>query len=259
MFRSLRLGRSLARLGSAAALAGGGCAIGSAACLSWGGKSSTTHSEESKELHALGHLIGGQLADLQCFAPAELDSVLAGLRECLLGEAPSVPLDAYAPKASRVLSDRVLAHKAAEAKRNSAQDAAGLEAAASLEGARRTTSGIVYHELQHGTGAAPTPTSTVKVHYVGSLLDGTVFDSSIKRGQPAELALDSVIPGWSEGVQLMRVGGKAKLYVPSELGYGERGVGPIPPGAALVFELELIEIVNSSSISSSSSSSSSNK
>ena len=84
---------------------------------------------------------------------------------------------------------------------------------------------------------------TVKVHYVGSLLDGTEFDSSVKRGQPAEFALDSVIPGWSEGVQLMRVGGKARLHVPSELAYGDRGVGPIPPGSVLVFELELVEIV----------------
>ena len=81
------------------------------------------------------------------------------------------------------------------------------------------------------------------MHYVGSLLDGTEFDSSVKRGQPAEFALDSVIPGWSEGVQLMRVGGKARLHVPSELAYRDRGVGPIPPGSVLVFELELVEIV----------------
>ena len=81
------------------------------------------------------------------------------------------------------------------------------------------------------------------MHYVGSLLDGTEFDSSVKRGQPAEFALDSVIPGWSEGVQLMRVGGKARLHVPSELAYGDRGVGPIPPGSVLVFELELVDIV----------------
>jgi hypothetical protein len=296
MLRSLRLGRSLVRLGSAAALAGG-CAIGgSAACLSWGGGGSSTDSEESKELHALGHLIGNQLTDLRCFTPAELDVLLTGLRASLLGEGSSVPLDTYAPKASLVLRDRVQAHKAAEAKRNSAQNEAGLKAAAGLDGAkpcgkqgrygaqaadwprlaeapgslrhdlalkeasgepasrglshlvlhigaRRTTSGLVYHELRRGTGAAPTATSTVKVHYVGSLLDGTEFDSSIKRGQPAEFALDSVLPGWSEGVQLMRVGGKARLHVPSELGYGDRGVGPIPPGSVLVFELELVDVV----------------
>ena len=136
MLRSLRLGRSLVRLGSAAALAGG-CAIGgSAACLSWGGGGSSNDSEESKELHALGHLIGNQLTDLRCFTPAELEHVLSGLRASLLGETPIVPLDTYAPKASLLLRDRVQAHKAAEAKRNLAQDEAGLKAAAGLDGAK---------------------------------------------------------------------------------------------------------------------------
>ena len=136
MLRSLRLGRSLVRLGSAAALAGG-CAIGgSAACLSWGGGGSSTDSEEGKELHALGHLIGNQLKDLRGFTPTELDTVLAGLRASLLGETPSVPLDTYAPKAALLLRDHVQAHTAAEAKRNSAQDEAGLKAAADLDGTK---------------------------------------------------------------------------------------------------------------------------
>lgn len=105
-----------------------------------------------------------------------------------------------------------------------------------------TASGLVYQSLKDGSGAQPTATDTVKVHYRGTLPDGKEFDSSIKRGQPAEFPLNRVIPCWTEGVQKMKVGGKAKLVCPPAIAYGERGAGPIPPNATLNFEVELLDI-----------------
>ena len=108
----------------------------------------------------------------------------------------------------------------------------------------KTASGIVITTMKEGAGASPKSSSVVKVHYRGTLPDGTEFDSSYKRGQPATFALNRVIPCWTEGVQTMKVGGKVKLVCPSNLAYGSRGVaGTIPPNATLVFEVELLEIV----------------
>lgn len=115
---------------------------------------------------------------------------------------------------------------------------------AKRDGVKTTASGLQYEVISEGTGAAPEPTSTVRVHYEGRLADGTVFDSSIERGEPAEFPLDGVIPGWSEGLQLMKTGAKYRLFMPPALGYGDRGVGGhIPPNAVLIFEVELLEIV----------------
>jgi FKBP-type peptidyl-prolyl cis-trans isomerase len=110
------------------------------------------------------------------------------------------------------------------------------------EGVNETASGLQYKIIKEGTGANPKPTDKVKVHYRGTLLDGTEFDSSIKRGEPATFGLNQVIPGWTEGLQLLKEGGKAELYIPSKLGYGPGGSGRIPPDATLVFEVELISI-----------------
>jgi FKBP-type peptidyl-prolyl cis-trans isomerase FkpA len=107
----------------------------------------------------------------------------------------------------------------------------------------KTASGIVITTMKEGVGANPQSTSVVKVHYRGTLPDGTEFDSSYKRGQPATFALNRVIPCWTEGVQTMKAGGKVKLVCPPNLAYGSRGVGTIPPNATLVFEVELLEIV----------------
>lgn len=104
-------------------------------------------------------------------------------------------------------------------------------------------SGLQYQVVTPGSGERPTDSSTVKVHYEGSLIDGTVFDSSIKRGQPVELALNRVIKGWSEGVQQMNVGAKYKIFIPAELGYGAQPVGPIPANSTLIFDVELLGIV----------------
>lgn len=105
-----------------------------------------------------------------------------------------------------------------------------------------TASGLIYIEVKKGKGASPKATDIVKVHYTGKLLDGKTFDSSVDRGEPIEFPLNQVIPGWTEGLQLMAKGGKAKLFIPSSIGYGPRGQGPIPPFATLMFDVELLDI-----------------
>lgn len=111
------------------------------------------------------------------------------------------------------------------------------------EGVVETASGLQYQVLQQGEGTEhPTASSKVKVHYHGSLLDGTVFDSSVDRGEPISFGLNQVISGWTEGVQLMVIGDKFKFFIPSELGYGNRAAGKISPGSLLIFEVELLEI-----------------
>ena len=129
------------------------------------------------------------------------------------------------------------------AEKNKAEGEAFLAKVKKEEGVKTTASGLAYKVLTEGTGPNPKATDQVTVHYTGKLIDGKVFDSSVKRGQPATFPLNRVIPGWSEGVQLMKKGGKSTLYLPSNLAYGERGAGGvIPPNATLVFEIELLEI-----------------
>ena len=105
-----------------------------------------------------------------------------------------------------------------------------------------TKSGLQYQKLRDGNGKRPGPNSTVRVHYTGTLIDGTKFDSSIDRGEPIEFPVGAVIPGWTEGLQLMDEGSKYMLYIPYNLGYGENPVGEIPPGSTLIFEVELLEV-----------------
>jgi FKBP-type peptidyl-prolyl cis-trans isomerase FkpA len=142
---------------------------------------------------------------------------------------------------SSLLTATVLALSAASSA-IAAPDAA-LAKAAKEKGAVVTSSGLVYLSLKDGTGASPTAADTVKVHYRGTLTDGKEFDSSYKRNEPTEFPLNRVIPCWTEGVQRMKVGGKAKLTCPSAIAYGERGAGGvIPPNATLQFEVELLSI-----------------
>ncbi len=134
----------------------------------------------------------------------------------------------------------LLGQKSADA---SAANETFLAKNAAREGVQTTASGLQYEVLQPGTGAKPGPTSRVTVHYEGKLTDGTVFDSSYKRGQPATFGVNQVISGWTEALQLMEEGAKYRLTIPSELGYGARGAGgSIPPDAVLVFDVELIKV-----------------
>lgn len=127
-------------------------------------------------------------------------------------------------------------------KENAVAGAAFLDANAKADGVVVTASGLQYRLLKTGTGAKPKAKETIKVHYEGSFIDGTVFDSSYNRGEPATFQLDQVIPGWTEALQLFPVGTTAELFVPSKLGYGEAGAGPIPPNAVLKFKIELLSI-----------------
>lgn len=191
-----------------------------------------------KVLYALGVLMGQQVRVLNLTGP-ELEHVKRGLADAANGKKPEIDMQTYGPKLQQFGASRMKA--AADAEK--ARGVAFLDAAAKEPGATQTPSGLVYKELTAGTGGQPTASDTVKVHYRGTLTDGTEFDSSIARGQPAEFPLRGVIPCWTEGVAKMKVGGKARLVCPSSIAYGEQGHPPaIPGGATLVFEVELLEI-----------------
>jgi len=169
-----------------------------------------------------------------------MEFVRLGITDAAAGTTPKVELQAYSQKVQDLAKAR--ATKAAAAEKQKSE--VFLASAAKEKGAEKTASGLIYQPMRPGSGASPAATDTVRVNYQGSLTDGSVFDSSIKRGQPVEFPLNQVIPCWSEGVQKMKVGEKAKLICPSTLAYGDQGRPPkIPGGATLVFEVELLDIV----------------
>jgi FKBP-type peptidyl-prolyl cis-trans isomerase FkpA/FKBP-type peptidyl-prolyl cis-trans isomerase FklB len=195
--------------------------------------------EDQKALYALGLAVSQTLSSFN-LTEAELDMVKVGLTDGVLRKSPKVDLQAYGPKLQELQRGRMSAIASEEKK-------AGQEfmtKAAAEQGATKTSSGLVIKTLKPGTGATPKATDKVKVHYQGTLTDGSVFDSSIQRGEPVTFPLNGVIKCWTEGVQLMKVGGKSRLVCPADLAYGERGAPPrIKPGATLVFEVELLDIV----------------
>ncbi len=195
--------------------------------------------EDQKTLYALGLSIGRSIGVFNLTAE-ELEYVRAGLYAQVKGEPPAVELNTYGPKIKPLAESRQRASSVGEKEKGKAfQDKAAQE-----PGAARTASGLIYQETQPGTGPTPGATDHVTVHYRGVTIDGREFDSSYKRGEPAEFPLNGVIPCWTEGLQRMKVGGKARLVCPSDIAYGDRGgQGAIPPGATLVFEVELLEIM----------------
>jgi FKBP-type peptidyl-prolyl cis-trans isomerase FkpA len=194
--------------------------------------------DDDKALYALGVALSRNLTQLN-LTEAELKTVEAGLADGVLNHEKKVDVDATMPKIQDLLKKRQAA--AAETEKKASQ--AFLQKAAAEKGAKKTDSGLVYVEVSPGTGEQPKATDKVKVHYTGTTIDGKVFDSSVQRGQPATFPLNGVIKCWTEGVQLMKVGGKAKLICPSDIAYGDRGSPPnIKPGATLVFDVELLGI-----------------
>ncbi|HEY3517386.1 MAG TPA: FKBP-type peptidyl-prolyl cis-trans isomerase [Gammaproteobacteria bacterium] len=193
--------------------------------------------DDDKTLYAVGLVLGQQVSDFK-FTAAELDIVAQGFKDSVLGNEPKAALDEYGPRIQLLMQNRVQAGAAAE---KQASDAWVAEQAA-LPGAQRSGSGIVVIPITEGTGANPTADSTVRVHYHGTLRDGSVFDSSVERAEPIAFPLGNVIPCWTEGVQKIKVGGKSKLICPSDTAYGDAGSGSIPGGAALAFEVELLAI-----------------
>jgi FKBP-type peptidyl-prolyl cis-trans isomerase FkpA len=192
--------------------------------------------DEDKIVYSLGLSIYRSLGQFD-LSPAEMEIVKQALSDAAESK-PAVDINTWGPKIDTLATERASRVAAREKTASSAY----LTKATAEPGAVKTDSGLIYRELRAGTGASPKATDTVKVNYRGTLTNGTEFDSSYKRNMPAEFPLNGVIPCWTEGVQKMKIGGKASLVCPSELAYGDQGRPSIPGGATLVFEVELLEI-----------------
>ncbi|HET9211589.1 MAG TPA: FKBP-type peptidyl-prolyl cis-trans isomerase [Thermoanaerobaculia bacterium] len=201
-------------------------------------------SVEDKASYVIGYNLGRTLK--QNDVKANTDLIIKGLNAGLAGE-KGMLTDAEMQSTMQAFQQQVVARQQAKQKevgeKNKAEGAAFLEKNKSRAGVKTTASGLQYEVLKEGSGPNPKPTDTVTVNYKGTLMDGTTFDSSYDRGEPATFVLNQVIPGWTEGVQLMKPGAKYKFYIPANLGYGEQGAGGvIGPNAPLVFEVELLSI-----------------
>lgn len=201
--------------------------------------------EREKASYMVGMQIGGSLQqikdeiDLPILFQA-IETTLKGGNHLLTPEAAAEVQKSFAER----LQAKHQAEQQALAKKNKEEGDAFLASNKSKSGVKTTASGLQYQVVTQGKGQKPAATDTVKVHYTGTLLDGTKFDSSVDRGEPATFALNAVIPGWTEALQLMPVGSKYTLWIPADLAYGDRGTpGPIGPNATLRFEVELLEIV----------------
>jgi FKBP-type peptidyl-prolyl cis-trans isomerase len=177
---------------------------------------------------------------------ANIDLIVKGLRDGL-GGGQALLTDEDMQATMQALQQQVTAQQEAKRKalgeKNKVEGEAYLAKNKEKPGVKTTASGLQYEVLTEGTGPMPKATDSVTVNYKGTLVDGTVFDSSYDRKEPMTIPLNQVVPGWTEGLQLMKVGSKYKLYIPSALGFGERGSGPtIGPNAALIFEVELLSI-----------------
>jgi len=198
--------------------------------------------DDQKTLYALGARVAKQLEILNLSAE-EYEFVKQGVADVAANKKLEVDPDQYSQQINKLAQTRIEA--AVQKQKEMAKSY--LEKAAAEPGAKKTASGLIYQEIKAGTGAQAKAEDVVKVHYTGMLIDGKEFDSSLKRNQPAEFPLGQIIPCWSEGVSMMKVGGKAQLVCPSDLAYGDRGRPPmIPGGSTLVFEVELLEVNPSS-------------
>jgi FKBP-type peptidyl-prolyl cis-trans isomerase FkpA len=200
--------------------------------------------EKQKVGYLVGADVGRSLAPIK--SEFDLAVVLQGVRTVFDGGEPLLG-EAEANAVREAFSGRLQAKMQAEASalsgKNKAEGDAFLAKNKAVKGVFTTPSGLQYMILRQGAGERPKPGATVRVNYEGTLLDGTVFDSSYERGQPAEFALSQVIPGWTEGVGMMPVGGKYRFWIPSALAYGEKGPPGIGPNAMLTFDVELLGIV----------------
>jgi FKBP-type peptidyl-prolyl cis-trans isomerase FkpA len=193
--------------------------------------------DEEKTVYSLGLSIYRSLGQFDLSA-AELDLVKRAISDAAANK-PAVDLNTWGTKIQALATSR----QARVTEREKASAKAFIDKAATEPGAVKTDSGLIYRELTPGTGQSPTTTDKVKVNYRGTFINGTEFDSSYSRNEPAEFPLNGVIKCWTEGVQKMKVGGKSRLVCPSDLAYGDGGRPGIPGGATLVFEIELLSIV----------------
>ena len=193
--------------------------------------------DDEKTVYALGLSIYRSIGQFD-LSPAELAIVEKAMSDAASGK-PSLELNTWGPK----IQPFAQARAARGLEKEKAASQAYIDKAATSPGAVKTESGLIYRELRPGTGPTPAATDTVKVNYRGTLANGTEFDSSYSRNEPAQFALNRVIPCWTEGLQKMKVGGKAELVCPASIAYGEQGRPGIPGGAVLTFQVELLAIV----------------
>lgn len=192
--------------------------------------------------YSIGYDIGRSFKDREL--DVELAMILRGMKDALAGADPALTEEQMV-QAMEEFQKAYQQQMAQKAKKSAEEGAAFLAANGKKEGIVTTPSGLQYKVLKQGNGPSPKATDVVRTHYQGTFLNGKVFDSSIKRGEPATFAVNEVIPGWTEALQLMKVGDKWQLFVPSNLAYGPQGSqGVIPPDSTLLFEVELLEIVN---------------
>ena len=181
------------------------------------------------------------LAELE-FSPAQVDALIKGLSLAAAGKDSPYELEKIGPAMDQFMQRKQSAYMAKLKEKGSAETTAFLAEVKKKSDVVVLPSGLMYQIQSPGTGPAPKPEETVKVHYTGTLVNGTVFDSSVQRGEPVEFQLNEVIPGWTEGLQKISKGGKIKLYIPPQLAYGDEGRQGIPPASTLVFDVELIDI-----------------
>ena len=204
--------------------------------------------ESAKFSYALGLEIGASLQNIADETAVDVDIMSRAIKDQLSGTEPLLGQE-EAAEVKQTVMNRVQAKmqedRQNDALENASAEEAFLDSNATREGVITTESGLQYEILEKGEGKNPEATDRVSVHYRGTLLDGTVFDSSYERGSPATFGVNQVIPGWTEALQLMSVGSKYKLYIPSKLAYGMRGAGQkIGPNQCLIFEVELLEILD---------------
>ncbi|AIZ34174.1 FKBP-type peptidyl-prolyl cis-trans isomerase [Pseudomonas parafulva] len=197
--------------------------------------------DETRVSYGIGRQLGGQLRDNPP-PGVSLEAILAGLTDAFNG-ADSRVSEADLSASFKVIREVMQAEAAAKAEAAAAVGKQFLADNAKRDGVTTLASGLQFEVLTAGSGAKPSREDNVRTHYHGTLIDGTVFDSSYERGQPAEFPVGGVIAGWTEALQLMNAGSKWRLYVPSELAYGAQGVGSIPPHSTLVFDVELLDVL----------------
>lgn len=197
---------------------------------------------EAKASYGIGLQIGQQLKE-SGIKDLDLNALKQGLEDVLTDKQPSVSLEVL-HDALRQVHERAMQEKEEEAKKLAQHSVEFLKENQAKDGIKSTESGLQYSVLKQGDGKIPSATDRVRVHYTGRLVDGTVFDSSEERGEPAEFPVNGVIKGWVEALQLMPVGSKWQLYIPQDLAYGSQGAGAaIPPYSALIFDVELLDIL----------------
>jgi FKBP-type peptidyl-prolyl cis-trans isomerase FkpA len=199
--------------------------------------------DTDKEFYAIGLNIGKSLAEGQV-TPSELDMIKRGMTDQVNGTKPEVDGKEWMMPAQKMMRDRQMAKVKQAAQAQKDKDAHAIDDALKQPKSEKLANGAVYVEEVAGTGDQPTENDTVSVNYTGTLLDGTEFDSTKSRGQPAKFPLKGVVACWTQGIQKLKVGGKGKLVCPSDVAYGDQGrPGKIPGGATLVFEVELLEVI----------------